>query len=256
MEQNHNEWVDDRLSKLEPEAGFQPHVTTALAQFERRRARRVMGMRIVSAGIVAAICLAAFPQPRAVAQRALGPCVEACESFVSSPMDLHDNLHQLMWAVHNLLGIAPPDFELADAKGANFRLSNSMGKVVVLTFWATWCKPCQEEIPWFEEFQRTYGNDGLEVIAVSVDDDGWKAVRPVMEAKKINYRVGVADKALIQKYGGLESLPETLLIDEKGRILSRHVGIVSKAQYEREIVKALWHGLSTSERDRLRTEGL
>lgn len=260
MEQN-NEWAEDRLAKLNPEGEWQPHVATALARFERRleqrRARqKFIGLRAIPVAIVAAICVVTFPAPRALAQRALAPCLEACESLAFSPTDIHDHLHELMWAVHSFLGFAPPDFETTDATGASFRLSNSMGKVVVLNFWATWCKPCQDEIPWFVEFQRNYGNDGFEVIGVSLDDGGWKAVRPAMESLKINYRVAIADSALAQKYGGLAALPETLLIDQKGRLLARHSGITSKSQYEREIVRALWKDLSTAERDRLRPEGL
>ncbi len=256
MEQN-NQWVEDRLAKLNPEGEWQPHVTTALARFEQQRdRRRFIGARAISVAIVAALCVVTFPAPRALAQRVLAPCVEACESLAFSPGDIHDHLHQLMWFVHSFLGFSPPDFEATDATGANFRLSNSMGKVVVLNFWATWCKPCQNEIPWFVEFQRNYGNDGFEVIGVSLDDGGWKAVRPAMESLKINYRVAIGDNALAQKYGGLTALPETLLIDRKGRLLARHVGITDKSQYEREIVRALWNGLSTSERDRLRPEGL
>jgi thiol-disulfide isomerase/thioredoxin len=256
MEQN-DQWVEDRLSKLEPETEWQPHVTTALARFEKRRARaRFIGARTILAAIVAVICLATFPAPRAFAQRVLAPCLEACQSLVLGQTDFHDHLHELMWFVHSFLGIAPPDFEATDATGASFRLSNSMGKVVLLNFWATWCKPCQNEIPWFVEFQRRYGSDGFEVIGVSLDKGGWQAVRPAMEALRINYRVAIADNALVQKYGGLAALPETLLIDQKGRLLARHVGITDKSQYEGQIVRTLWKDLSTAERDRLRPEGL
>jgi hypothetical protein len=72
-----------------------------------------------------------------------------------------------------------------------------------------------------------------------MDEDGWQAVRPYMHATKIDYRVAIGDDALAQKYGGVESLPETLLIDRDGRVGARHVGIVSKSDYEGEIVRIL-----------------
>jgi cytochrome c biogenesis protein CcmG/thiol:disulfide interchange protein DsbE len=131
------------------------------------------------------------------------------------------------------------DFNLRDATGVDVRLSDYKGKVVLLNFWATWCSPCKAEIPWFENFQRTYANQGFAVIGISMDEDGWKAVRPYMEATRINYRIAIGDNALAQKYGGVESLPETLLIDRDGRIASRHIGIVSKSDYESEIVQLL-----------------
>jgi len=254
MEPN-NQWVDDRLEKLNPEDDWQPRLSTALTRFESRRAQR-KAPRILPVAIVAAVCVLTFPAPRALAQRVITPCLEACQNLVLSPPDVTQDIHQMIWFFHSWMGFAPPDFALTDASGASFRLSDNFGKVVLLNFWATWCAPCKQEIPWFVEFQRTFKEDGFAVIGVSLDQDGWKAVRPVMEAQKINYRVGIWDDALAQKYGGLQSLPQSMLIDRKGRILVTHTGITSKSQYEREIVRALWSRLSPAERDRLRPEGL
>ena len=255
MEHN-NQWVEDRLAKLNPEENWQPQVSAARARLEARLERRsVFGPRVLSVAALAAICVVTFPQPRALAQRMVTPCLEACQSLVMSPGDIHDDLHWLMWTFHNWLGFAPPDFEASDAVGAKFRLSDSMGKVILLNFWASWCAPCKTEIPWFVEFQHTYGNKDFAVIGVSMDEDGWKAVRPVMESQKVNYRVAIGDRELAQKYGGLESLPQTMLLDRKGRLLVKHTGITSKDQYEREIVRALWSELSPADRDRLRAQG-
>jgi peroxiredoxin len=250
MEQNN--WVDDCLAKLNPEDEWHPQVSTALARLEGRREQRKWP-RIISVAAIIAVCVLTFPQPRAFAQRIVVPCLEACENLVMSPGDFR--IERLIWSVHNLLGIAPPDFEATDASGANFRLSDYQGKVILLNFWATWCRPCKEEIPWFVEFQSHHVDHGFVVIGISLDEGGWKAVRPVMESQKINYRVAIADSELIQKYGGLESLPQSMLIDRKGRLLVKHTGITSKDQYEREIVRALWSRLSPAERDRLRAEG-
>jgi cytochrome c biogenesis protein CcmG/thiol:disulfide interchange protein DsbE len=257
MEQN--KWVDDRLEKLDPEGEWKPEVNVALSRFEGRRGERRIGAwpRAISVAAVAAICIVTFPQPRAFAQRIIAPCVEACQNLVlGSPLDAHVSMNRLFWGIHNLLGIAPADFAATDADGVEFRLSDHMGKVVLLNFWATWCRPCKEEIPWLVELQRDYGSMGLAVIGVSMDDGGWKAVRPFIAAEKINYRVAIGDSALAKEYGGVESLPQSLLISRKGGVLLKHTGITSKAQYEREIVRALWSELSQTERDRLRAEGL
>ena len=255
MEQN-NQWVEDRLARLNPEDDWRPQVSTARARLEEGRRRKgFIGPRILSVVAIAAVCVITFPQPRALAQRMVAPCLAACENLVMSPPDIHDELHWLMWTVHNWLGFAPPDFETADASGARFRLSDYMGKVILLNFWASWCTPCKTEIPWFVEFQRTYGDKDFVVIGVSMDEGGWKAVRPVMDAQKINYRVAIGDRELAKQYGGLESLPQSMLIDRKGLVLVKHIGITSRDQYEREIVRALWRDLGPGERDRLRTEG-
>jgi thiol-disulfide isomerase/thioredoxin len=85
------------------------------------------------------------------------------------------------------------DFTRYDAAGNAVRLSGFKGKVVLLNFWATWCGGCKMEIPWFIEFQRTYGNRNFVVLGVSLDEDGWKSVKPFIEQKKIDYPVVIGD---------------------------------------------------------------
>ena len=58
---------------------------------------------------------------------------------------------------------AAPQFALKDGSGKTIRLKNYRGRVVLLDFWATWCTGCKMEIPWFSEFQRKYGAQGLVV---------------------------------------------------------------------------------------------
>lgn len=132
-----------------------------------------------------------------------------------------------------------PDFELKDVNGRTIRLSDYRGQVVLLNFWATWCGPCKIEIPWFVEFQRTYKDRGFTVIGVSVDEDGWDAVRPFLAARQVNYPVVVATPEVEMKYGGVEALPMSFLIDRNGLIASTHVGLVTKKTYEDEIRQLL-----------------
>jgi peroxiredoxin len=132
-----------------------------------------------------------------------------------------------------------PDFALKDASGKLVHLADYKGKVVVLDFWATWCGPCTIEIPWFTEFQRKYKDRGFEVLGVSMDDDGWKAITPFVERKKINYRVLLGDDKTGDLYGGLEALPTTFVIDRYGRIAAVHVGLTDKKEFENAIEKLL-----------------
>ena len=110
---------------------------------------------------------------------------------------------------------------------------------MVLNFWATWCNPCRLEIPWFVEFQRAYDAKGFSVIGVSVDEDGWTPVLPYVTKQKINYPIVLGKNDVLQAYGGLESLPTTLIIDRQGRVAATHVGLVSRSVFERDIKAAL-----------------
>src|SRR5580698_8938037 len=76
---------------------------------------------------------------------------------------------------------AAPKFVLQDSSGKTISLNKYRGKVVLLDFWATWCTGCKKEIPWFEAFQSAYAAKGFAVVGVSLDEDGWKVLRPFLE---------------------------------------------------------------------------
>jgi peroxiredoxin len=145
-----------------------------------------------------------------------------------------------------------PDFTLTDANGQPVKLSDYRGKVVLLNFWATWCGPCQLEIPWFVEFEQQFKSKGFEVVGVSMDDDGWKAVKPYLMAHKINYRILLGDETVSQLYGGLDALPTTFLLDREGRFaFSPHVGLAGKDEYLNEI-QSLLGGRQSASAERVR----
>jgi peroxiredoxin len=132
-----------------------------------------------------------------------------------------------------------PEFTLKDATGEVVKLSDYRGKVVLLNFWATWCGPCEIEIPWFIEFQREYKDRDFAVLGVSLDEDGWKSVRPFVLREKVNYRVMITSEMVDQLYGGVDSLPTTFVIDREGRVASSHIGLASKNTYRQEILTLL-----------------
>jgi len=132
-----------------------------------------------------------------------------------------------------------PNFTLKDADGNPVKLTDYRGKVVLVNFWATWCGPCEVEIPWFVEFEQKYRDQGFAVLGLSMDDDGWKAVRPYIASHKINYRVMIASEVVSQQFGDIDSLPTSFVLDRQGRIATNHVGLVDKRDYQNEILKLL-----------------
>lgn len=132
-----------------------------------------------------------------------------------------------------------PDFTLQDASGSTTKLSDYRGKAVLLNFWATWCGPCGIEIPWFTEFQQEFKSRGFEIIGVSMDEDGWKAVKPYIAEHKINYRILLGNDSVGQLYGGVDSLPTTFIIGRDGKVAYVHVGLAGKQQYQSEILNVL-----------------
>jgi peroxiredoxin len=131
-----------------------------------------------------------------------------------------------------------PDFELKDAEGKAVRLSDYVGKVVLLDFWATWCGPCKSSIPWMIEFSEKYKEDGFVVIGVSMDEDGWPVVKPFMEKMKITYPILLGNKRVAYLYGDVESLPLAFFVDRNQRVAAIHPGAASRKEYEK-IVHAL-----------------
>ena len=116
---------------------------------------------------------------------------------------------------------AAPNFTLEDSSGKTATLRNYDDRVLVLDFWATWCTGCKQEIPWFSEYQKTYGRRGLSIVGVAMDDGGWKVVKPYLSAHQIPYRMLVGDDATAKQYG-IQTLPDTFVIDRHGRIAAAY----------------------------------
>ena len=130
-----------------------------------------------------------------------------------------------------------PDFVLTDTKGNQIKLSDYRGKVVILDFWATWCPPCRRGIPDLIDLQKTYKNK-LAVIGISLDTDSKKDVVPFIKEYGINYKVAYGDNNVVQKYGNIQSIPTTFIINQEGKIVDSYIGLQRKETFENQI-KAL-----------------
>ena len=163
----------------------------------------------------------------------------AIAAYLVWPLILHRAAEAIVASEEIGASKTAPDFTLANAKGERLRLADYRGKVVLLNFWATWCGPCKVEIPWFIEFQKEYQAKGFTVLGVSLDEDGWKVINPYVAEQKINYPVLLGNEEVNRRYGGIEALPTTLLIGRDGKIAYLHAGLVSRSEYEKEILHLL-----------------
>ena len=127
------------------------------------------------------------------------------------------------------------NFSLKSADGTSFELNKYKGKVVVVNFWATWCGPCRKEIPDFIEAYKKYKSKGLEIIGISLDQDGWTRVTPYVKQSNINYPVVLGDEQVVQNYGGFNAIPTTFIVDKNGIIVDQHTGTMSLKQLEAKL---------------------
>jgi thiol-disulfide isomerase/thioredoxin len=139
---------------------------------------------------------------------------------------------------------AEPDVTFTDLQGKSVSLSSLKGKVVVLNFWATWCEPCQVEIPWMIEFQQKYEGRGFTVLGVAMDDEGKSVVEPFVAKKQfdvdghpmnMNYPIVLGSDDLAEKFGGLIGLPTSLVISRDGKLVKRFIGLVNHDLIVKEI---------------------
>jgi len=132
------------------------------------------------------------------------------------------------------------NFTVKDIDGKDVRLSQYKGKVVLVNFWATWCKPCRVEIPTLNALYRDYKDQGFVVLGVSVDSEV-AAVKPFARVMKMNYPVliGAGHEDLGNAFGPFLGFPTSVLVKRDGAICLEHVGTVSRSQLEERIGKLL-----------------
>lgn len=127
-----------------------------------------------------------------------------------------------------------PPFLVNDLNGDPVSSAALRRKVVLVNFWATWCPPCQEEIPEMMELQKEYQGK-LQIIGVSMDDPPEEHVKEFAEKIGMNYPIVMGSDGISEEYGGIPDLPTTFVVDPEGRVVQKHVGLYPKEVYDEEI---------------------
>ena len=126
-------------------------------------------------------------------------------------------------ASSGIAGREAPDFALKSASGANIRLSEYRGDVVMLNFWATWCGPCRQEMPLLNELFQRYERVGFSLLGVNIDDDPTRAAA-VADELGIDFPVLFDTEKRISRLYEVEAMPATVLVDRLGTVRYIHHG--------------------------------
>lgn len=131
------------------------------------------------------------------------------------------------------------DLTLRDMHGVEVNLADFKGKPLLINFWATWCPPCLEEIPYFVDLVNEYKDDGLVVLGISTDDTA-DQLKPFASNLKMNYPVlvGLDQPDVERAFGAMWAIPVTVFVKKDGTVCKEHRGTQTKEFFERH-VKAL-----------------
>jgi thiol-disulfide isomerase/thioredoxin len=141
-----------------------------------------------------------------------------------------------------------PEVTFKDLQGKDVSLASLKGKVVIVNFWATWCEPCQAEIPWMINFQKKYADKGFTLLGVAMDEEGKSVVEPYVQKTQfdveghpmtMNYPIVLGDDDLAAKFGGLLGLPTSYVITREGKIAKRYIGLASEGDLDKLIQSLL-----------------
>ncbi len=126
-------------------------------------------------------------------------------------------------AASDLAGKPAPDFALKSSTGANLRLSEYRGDVVMINFWATWCGPCRQEMPLLDQLYSRYQRVGFSLLGVNIDDDSSRAMDMIHELG-VSFPVLFDARKEVSKLYDVDAMPVTVLVDREGNVRYVHKG--------------------------------
>ncbi len=131
---------------------------------------------------------------------------------------------------------APP-FTVKDLTGHPVSLEGLRGQTVVIDFWATWCPPCEFQVPVLNAYYEAHRGSGVTVLGVAVDAEGRAAVAPYAARHKIRYPVLLGTEALARDYGA-PGFPTLVVVAPDGSMVAQHVGVVEPEELDKLVAQA------------------
>jgi len=128
-----------------------------------------------------------------------------------------------------------PSVVLRDLNGKTVRLSDFKGKIVLLNFWNVWCSPCAAEVRELVKWQTQYKTTGLQVVGITYPPTNAAAVRRFVRRMKVNYPILYGSESTKKLFEQTETLPVTVIIDRKGRIVERIDGVIFPDEFDAKI---------------------
>ncbi len=139
-------------------------------------------------------------------------------------------------------GAQAPNFQLTTLDGQLVSLASLRGQVVLVNFWATWCPPCRVEMPGFQNVYERKRDQGFTILGVSTDAMGSAPVTEFLRERGITYPVAMATGTVVQRFGGVNTLPTSFLLDRQGRIRNEIRGIFASVTLEAAVDRLLAEG--------------
>jgi peroxiredoxin len=127
-----------------------------------------------------------------------------------------------------------PNFTLKSNSGKNIKLSELRGQVVLLNFWASWCGPCRQEMPFLEKLHKRYSALGFTVLGVNVEEDPRKA-KTLLKDISVSFPILFDTSNKVSKQYKVSAMPSTIMIDRNGNMRYLHKGYKpgDEAQYKK-----------------------
>jgi len=156
--------------------------------------------------------------------------------YIKKMLPLLVILFLLVGSSTGIAAVSMPQFLLPSVvDGTTVDSTSFKDQVLLVTFFATWCPPCRQEIPALKQLQEELGPRGFSVLALSVDEGGPGIVAQLVKQQKINYPVVMADRATADNFGGISTLPTSFLVNRQGHVVKTYVMFTPHVLLKRDI---------------------